>query len=175
MARPTPDPFAAEAMRHEGRWPRQIAIWHRRCSCRLSNAPNSCYFGPARPRRPSLFRPQCVPRLIAAAGVSREIARQLACLLPRPMFSNQCSGVFHVNPPRPRRSVAGDRRAQFRDAALGGIERVTAVERGFGRLADERRRRQVALADPQGNEPLPAAAVVEHFELVTTSRVVGPM
>ena len=60
--------------------------------------------------------------------------------------------------------VGGDRRAQLRHAALVGVEGLAAVERGLGRLADERRRRQVALADPQWNQPLPAAAVVEHLD-----------
>ena len=60
--------------------------------------------------------------------------------------------------------VGGDRRAELGHAALVGVECLAAVERGLGRLADERRRRQVALADPQRNEPLPAAAVIEHLD-----------
>ena len=46
------------------------------------------------------------------------------------------------------RHVSRDRLAQLGNAVLPGVERLAAVERGLRRLADERRRRQVALADP---------------------------
>src|SRR6185437_14569851 len=44
------------------------------------------------------------------------------------------------------------------------VTKKSAGERGLGRLADERRRRQVALADPERNEALPVAAIVEHLD-----------
>ena len=62
------------------------------------------------------------------------------------------------------RHVRRDRLAQLRDAVLPSIKRLAAVERGLRRLADERRGRQVALANPQGNKPLPAAAVIEDLD-----------
>ena len=62
------------------------------------------------------------------------------------------------------RHVARDRLAQLGDAALMGVEGLAAVERGLGRVDDEARRRPVALADPQRDQALPAAAIVEHFD-----------
>ena len=61
--------------------------------------------------------------------------------------------------------VGGDRFAQRRGFRPGGCKRF---RRGRATPSPPRptksRRRQVALADPERNEPLPAAAVVEHFD-----------
>ena len=48
--------------------------------------------------------------------------------------------------------VAGDGLAQFGDAALIGVEGLALRQRLRRRLADEGRRRQVALADPERDD-----------------------
>ena len=47
---------------------------------------------------------------------------------------------------------------------LVGVEGLAAIERGLGRLDDELRRRQVALADPERDQTLAAAPVIEHLD-----------
>ncbi len=60
--------------------------------------------------------------------------------------------------------IGGDRLAQRRNSGLVGIERLAPVDRRLRRLGRDGRRRQVALADPKRDEPLPIASVVEHFD-----------
>jgi hypothetical protein len=67
--------------------------------------------------------------------------------------------------------IGGDRIAQVRNAALSGVEGLAAVERGLGRFADEGGRRQVAFADPERDQTLPPATVVEHFDDAARRRV----
>jgi hypothetical protein len=51
-----------------------------------------------------------------------------------------------------RAGIARDRLPQLRDAALPRVERLARMHRALGRIADEARRRQVALAEPQRND-----------------------
>ena len=60
--------------------------------------------------------------------------------------------------------VGGDRLAKDRDSALVSIKRLAPVDRRLRRLGGDRRRRQVALADPERDEALPIASVIEHFD-----------
>src|SRR4029077_20682977 len=62
------------------------------------------------------------------------------------------------------RHVARDRLAQFRYAALIGIESLALGERKPRRFGDELRRRQVAFADPKRDQSLTMAPVVDHFD-----------
>ena len=69
--------------------------------------------------------------------------------------------------------IAGERGAQLRDAALMGIEGLAGGQRLRRRIGDEVRRRQVAFADPERDQPLAPAAVVEHFDDAAFRRVAG--
>ena len=59
---------------------------------------------------------------------------------------------------------AGDRGARIRNAALMGMEDLAAREREPHRLGDEVGRRAVALADPERDQPLAVAAIVEDLD-----------
>ena len=99
-------------------------------------------------------------------------AMSSACMPP--MVTKKRSGANSPPPGRraiDARHVAGDRVAQIGDAALMGVERLAAIERGLGRVGDEGRRRQVAFADPQRDQALAAAAVVEDFDDAARRRV----
>ena len=69
--------------------------------------------------------------------------------------------------------IAGERRAQLRDAALMGVEGLAGGQRSRRRIGDEGRGRQVAFADPERDQALPAAAVIEHFDNAAFRRVAG--
>ena len=60
--------------------------------------------------------------------------------------------------------IARDGKAQLGNAALMGIEGLAGLEAAAGRFRDEGRRRQVALADPQGDQALAVAAIVEDLD-----------
>ena len=60
--------------------------------------------------------------------------------------------------------IGRNRRPQFRHAGLIGVEGLAAVDRRLGRLGDETGGRQVALPDPEGNQTLLVAAIVEHLD-----------
>ena len=60
--------------------------------------------------------------------------------------------------------VAGDGLAQFGDAALIGVEGLALRQRLRRRLADEGRRRQVALADPERDDAGLEPTVAEHVD-----------
>ena len=60
--------------------------------------------------------------------------------------------------------IAGDRFAQFGNAGLVSVESFAAIERGLGRRDDELRRRQVAFPDPERNQTLAVAPVIEHLD-----------
>ena len=67
--------------------------------------------------------------------------------------------------------IAGERGAQLRNAALVGVEGLAGGERAGRCGSDEFRRRQVALADPQRDQPVAPAAVVEYFDNAAFRRV----
>ena len=62
------------------------------------------------------------------------------------------------------RVVGGKGRAQLRYAALPSVERLAGLHGPRGRVADEAGGGEVALADPERDEALPPAAVIEHLE-----------
>jgi hypothetical protein len=69
--------------------------------------------------------------------------------------------------------VPGNRLAEFGKAALVGVEGLPRSKRSRRRLADERRRRHVAFADPERDQPLAAATIVEHVDNAARRRVRG--
>ena len=63
-----------------------------------------------------------------------------------------------------RRVIARERLAQFRNAALPGVEGLAGRKRARRGLADEGGRRQIALADPQRDQPVAPAAVIRDLD-----------
>ena len=84
----------------------------------------------------------------------------IACM-PEPVTKNS-SGANGAAVER--RVIARERLAQFGNAALPGVEGLAGRERARRRLADEGRRRQIALAGPQRDHAAAPAAVVHRLD-----------
>src|SRR5262249_4813970 len=56
------------------------------------------------------------------------------------------------------------RLAQLGDSPLPGVEGLPCGERAGRGVADERRRRNIALADPERDQTLPSAAVIRDLD-----------
>ena len=70
------------------------------------------------------------------------------------------------------RVIAGQRVAQFRDAALPRIERLTGGERLRGGLGDEGGRGEIAFARPKPHDAVASATVIHRLDDAALRRVV---
>ena len=71
------------------------------------------------------------------------------------------------------RHIARNRGPQRRQTALMGIEGLAFCVGLCGSFADELRRRPVSLADPERDQPLPVAAIIEDIDNAAIGRCDG--